>query len=80
MVAIDGPFKLNFQLMSGTEPTIGPGKALVLETIAREGSISAAGCAIGRELLDTYRRVEGRMMAAAAGDDLDWLLAARSPE
>ena len=119
-MAIDGPLKLNFQLMSGAEPAIGPGKALVLETIAREGSISAAGRAIGmsyrriwllvnslntdwrapvvetrvgggstggaqltdfgRELLDTYRRVEGRMMAAAAGDDLDWLLAARGPE
>ena len=119
-MAIEGPLKLNFQLMSGAEPAIGPGKALVLEAIAHEGSISAAGRAIGmsyrriwllvsalntdwrepvvetrvgggtaggaqltgfgRELLAAYRRVEARMMAAAAGDELDWLLAARKPD
>lgn len=119
-MAIEGPLKLNFQLMSGADPAIGPGKALVLETIDREGSISAAGRAIGmsyrriwllvnalntdwrepvvetrvgggstggaqltafgRELLDAYRRVEARMMAAAGGDDLGWLLSARKPD
>ena len=117
-MAIDGPVKLSFQLMRDAEPAIGPGKALVLEAIDREGSISAAGRAIGmsyrriwllaeslntdwcervietrvgggksggaqltpfgRKLLDTYRNVEARMMAVAAGDDLDWLVAARA--
>jgi molybdate transport system regulatory protein len=118
-LAIDGPLKLNFQLMRDAEPAIGPGKALVMEAVEREGSISAAGrslgmsyrriwllveslntdwrervvetrvgggrsggarlTAFGRDLLDTYRRVEARMMASTAGDDLDWLLAARAP-
>ena len=47
-----GPFKLKVQLMCGTEPAMGPGKALVLEAISRTGSISAAG----RELGMSYRR------------------------
>lgn len=104
--------------MGGDAPAIGPGKALVMEAIDREGSISAAGRALGmsyrriwllseslntdwqarvietrvgggknggaqltdfgRQLLETYRTVEARMMAAAAGDDLDWLLKARA--
>jgi molybdate transport system regulatory protein len=116
-VAIDGPVKLNFQLIGTDQPAIGPGKALVMEAIDREGSISAAGRALGmsyrriwllveglnthwrervvdtkmgggksggayltdfgRTLLETYRAVEARMMAAAAGPDLDWLIAAR---
>ena len=116
-MAIDGPLKLNFQLTRDGDPAIGPGKALVMEAIIREGSISAAGRALGmsyrriwllvealnrdfrervvetqvgggkaagarltpfgQELLAAYRRVEARMMAAAAGDDLDWLMAAR---
>jgi molybdate transport system regulatory protein len=118
-LAIDGPLKLSFQLMRDAEPAIGPGKALVMEAVDREGSISAAGrslgmsyrriwllveslntgwrervietrvgggrsggarlTAFGRDLLDTYRRVEARMMASTAGEDLDWLLAARAP-
>jgi molybdate transport system regulatory protein len=52
-VAIDGPLKLNVQLLRGKEPAIGPGKALVLEAIDRTGSISAAG----RDLGMSYRRV-----------------------
>ena len=32
----------------------------------------------GRALLETYRAIESRMMAAAVGEDLDWLLAGRS--
>ena len=39
--------------MCGSEPAMGPGKALVLEAIARTGSISAAG----RELGMGYRRI-----------------------
>lgn len=117
-MAINGPLKLSFQLLRDANPAIGPGKALVMEAVAREGSISAAGRALGmsyrriwllvdslnsdwrervidtrvgggksggaeltafgRELLDTYRRVEARMLAVAGGDDLDWLLSARA--
>lgn len=117
-MAIDGPLKLNFQLIRGGEPAIGPGKAMVLEAVDREGSISAAGRALGmsyrriwllveslntdwrervvetrvgggktagasltpfgRQLLATYRGIEARMMDAAAGEDLEWLVEARS--
>lgn len=117
-MAIDGSVKLNVQLLREGKPAIGPGKALVLEAIAREGSISAAGRALGmsyrriwllveslngdwrervvetrvgggtsggaqltgfgRRLLDSYRTVETRMMAAAAGAEMDWLLDARA--
>jgi molybdate transport system regulatory protein len=52
-MAIAGPLKLNVQILSGGSPAIGPGKALVLEAIERNGSISAAG----RELGMSYRRI-----------------------
>ncbi|MFV0623462.1 winged helix-turn-helix domain-containing protein [Sphingomonas sp. ac-8] len=52
-MAIDGPLKLNVQVLRGREPAIGPGKAMVLEAIDRTGSISAAG----RDLGMSYRRV-----------------------
>lgn len=52
-MSVVGMFKLKAQLMCGSEPAIGPGKALVLEAIARTGSISAAG----RELGMSYRRI-----------------------
>lgn len=52
-MAINGPIKLNLQLTSGGVPVIGPGKALVMETIVSEGSISAAGRALGM----SYRRI-----------------------
>ena len=38
--------KLKLQLYCGDEIAMGPGKADLLEAIAREGSISAAGRAI----------------------------------
>ena len=47
-----GSFKLKAQLYCGEELAIGPGKADLLEAIAREGSISAAGRALGM----SYRR------------------------
>jgi molybdate transport system regulatory protein len=117
-MAIEGPLKLNFQIIGDAGPLIGPGKALVMEAIARSGSISAAGRELGMsyrriwmlaeslnsgwrepvfltrvgggikggaeltpfgvELLETYRRVEARMMSSAHGADFDWLVAARS--
>lgn len=49
----EGRFKIKAQLMCGTEPAMGPGKALVLEAIDRTGSISAAGRDIGM----SYRRI-----------------------
>ncbi len=119
-MAIDGPLKLNFQLTRGSQPAIGPGKALVMEAVDQAGSISAAGRALGmsyrriwllveslnndwrervvetqvgggkaagarltpfgRDLLATYRRVEARMMSAAEGSDLAWLVDARAEE
>lgn len=47
-----GPLKLKAQIFHGDEPAIGPGKADLLEAIDREGSISAAGRAMGL----SYRR------------------------
>ena len=52
-MAIDGPLKLSFQLMREAKPAIGPGKALVMEAVDREGSISAAGRTLGM----SYRRI-----------------------
>lgn len=52
-LAIDGPLKVNVQILRGSDPAIGPGKALVLDAIGRTGSISAAG----RELKMSYRRI-----------------------
>ena len=52
-VAIAGPLKLNVQILRDGEPAIGPGKALVMDAVARTGSISAAG----RQLGMSYRRI-----------------------
>ncbi len=49
----DSPFlKVKIQLHCGDEIAMGPGKADLLEAILREGSISAAGRAMGM----SYRR------------------------
>ena len=47
-----GPLKLKAQILCGDAIAMGPGKADLLEAIAREGSISAAGRALGI----SYRR------------------------
>ena len=47
-----GPLKLKIMLFCGEVTAMGPGKAELLEAIAREGSISAAGRAMGM----SYRR------------------------
>lgn len=44
--------KLSLRLLHGEEIALGPGKAELLEAIAREGSISAAGKSMGM----SYRR------------------------
>jgi molybdate transport system regulatory protein len=52
-MAADGPhLKLKAQLYLGDEIAMGPGKADLLEALARTGSISAAG----REMGLSYRR------------------------
>ena len=63
--------KLKLQLYCGDEIAMGPGKADLLEAIARDGSISAAG----RDLGMSYRRAwllvdtMNRCFRAAAGRD-----------
>ena len=58
--------KLKLQLYCGDEIAMGPGKADLLEAIAREGSISAAGRAMGMSyrrawlLVDTMNRCFAR--------------------
>lgn len=52
-MSIAGPLKLNVQVLSGGDPAIGPGKAMVMEAIDSNGSISAAGRALGM----SYRRI-----------------------
>lgn len=47
-----GPLKIKIQIFCGDEIAMGPGKADLLEAIEREGSISAAGRALGM----SYRR------------------------
>jgi molybdate transport system regulatory protein len=47
-----GPLKIKAQLLCGEEFAVGPGKADLMEAIEREGSISAAGRAMGM----SYRR------------------------
>lgn len=52
-MSITGPLKTSVQLLRGSDPAIGPGKAMVLDAIERTGSISAAG----RDLGMSYRRI-----------------------
>jgi molybdate transport system regulatory protein len=52
MTADTPVLKIKLQLFCGDEIAMGPGKAELLEAIAREGSISAAGRALGM----SYRR------------------------
>ncbi len=47
-----GALKVKAQILCGEELAMGPGKADLLDAIAREGSISAAGRALGM----SYRR------------------------
>ncbi|MBB4642406.1 winged helix-turn-helix domain-containing protein [Rhizorhapis suberifaciens] len=47
-----GPLKIKLQLLCGDEIAMGPGKADLLDAIGQQGSISAAGRALGM----SYRR------------------------
>lgn len=53
-----GPLKLKAQLFCGDERAFGPGRAALLEAIAREGSISAAGRALGMSYRYTWLLVD----------------------
>lgn len=53
-----GALKLKAQVYCGEEPAIGPGKADLLEAIARDGSISAAGRALGMSYRRTWLLVD----------------------
>lgn len=51
--------KIKAQLYCGDELAMGPGKADLLEAIAREGSISAAGRAMGMSYRRSWLLVDG---------------------
>lgn len=53
-----GPLKLKAQLFCGEEGAMGPGKADLLEAIDANGSISAAGRAIGMSYRRTWLLVD----------------------
>ena len=50
--------KITIQLYCGEEIAMGPGKADLLDTIMREGSISAAGRAMGMSYRRTWLLVD----------------------
>lgn len=70
-----GPLKLKAQIFCDGETAMGPGKADLLEAIGREGSIAAAGRALGMSyrrswlLVDSMNRcwVEPLVEATAGG-------------
>lgn len=65
-MARDGALAIKVRLFAGDEPALGPGRADVLEAIAREGSISAAGRSLGmsyRYAWDLVDSMNGRFRA-----------------
>ena len=54
-----GRLKIKAQLYCGDELAMGPGKADLLEAIAREGSITAAGRAMGMSYRRSWLLVDG---------------------
>jgi molybdate transport system regulatory protein len=54
----NGVLKLKAQIFCGSEFAIGPGKADLLESIDTEGSISAAGRALGMSYRRTWMLVD----------------------
>ena len=69
-----GALKLKLQLVCGDGFAMGPGKADLLEAIDREGSISAAGRALGMSYRRTWLLVDemnrcfrDRLVEASAG-------------
>jgi molybdate transport system regulatory protein len=77
-MAADHRLKLKAQLFCGAETAMGPGKAALLDAIAREGSISAAGRAMGMSYRRAWLLVDGMnrcfaepLVAATAGGGRD---------
>jgi len=58
MTRSTGPLKLKAQLFCGEEIAMGPGKAALLEAIIQQGSISAAGRALGMSYRRTWMLVD----------------------
>lgn len=58
MSTLPTPLKIKVQILSGDEIAMGPGKADLLDAIAREGSISAAGRAMGMSYRRTWLLVD----------------------
>jgi molybdate transport system regulatory protein len=65
-VILIGPLKVKVQLFSGEWHAMGPGKADLLEAIDREGSVSAAGQALGMAHRKCWMLVD-RMNSVFAG-------------
>jgi molybdate transport system regulatory protein len=53
-----GPLKIKTQVLCGSELAMGPGKADLLDAIDKEGSISAAGRAMGMSYRRTWLLVD----------------------
>lgn len=58
MTGTPSPLKIKIQLYCGEEIAMGPGKADLLDAIDREGSISAAGRALGMSYRRTWMLVD----------------------
>lgn len=58
LAGMPAPLKIKLQLYCGDEIAMGPGKADLLDAIAREGSISAAGRALGISYRRTWLMVD----------------------
>lgn len=58
MPGAPSPLKIKIQIYCGDEIAMGPGKADLLDAIAREGSISAAGRAMGMSYRRTWMLVD----------------------
>lgn len=54
----DKTLRIKLQIFCGDEIAMGPGKAQLLEAIAREGSISAAGRSLGMSYRRTWLLVD----------------------
>ena len=54
----NGPLRIKLQLFAGDERAFGPGRAMLLDAIDREGSISAAGRALDMSYRYTWLLVD----------------------
>lgn len=73
-MARTGALAVKVRLFAGDDPAFGPGRADLLEAIAREGSISAAGRSLGMSyryawdlVADMNRRFRAPLVEASPG-------------